>query len=324
MAARLMIEAVQELTVEETKQLAIQLGVKSNILDGITKYYHDVKTFTIYACLDNDPEISLERIVNSLKEIGMNTKAERIAERYFKQKQPTIADGGLAFHPEQQVHILPRKTHATHAHKSASVNMPSIIDPKEPPLLGVVEVEATILKLTQEYSLVLKSTQLDLYTKEKKDRSFPQYFQEYLMCLPTNVRAVHEPFLRQNEDEIIDAIDTEEIFSILAKYCNYTNYELLLCIANKFCDISTKERMHNYHASFEEFEKATNVDIYLDAIHADENIEMALTYMAMNLKKRPSKCTLHDLRIQKREFDTERFHFGILDLQHQSNWIWVR
>lgn len=285
-----MINALQELTEDEISQLAIKLGPQPNVLEDITEPYvrllHIFKELTIFVCLDNDPELSQEKILNSLEEMGMKTKAEKIAAK-LKQQVPV-----------------------------------SETDPQQPPVRGVIEVQATITNLKQKYSLAKESTQSDLYAKEEQDGTFFEKFQDYLLCLPMNVRMLHMPFLQHNEDEIICAMDTKQIFSVLGEYCNYTNYELLLCLANKFCNESTRKRMQNYHASFEEFEKTTPVDVYLDAICANENLEMALTYMALNLKKRPSKCTMYDLRVQKREFYRAKYYSPYL--HHQSNWIQVR
>lgn len=294
-----MINALQELTEEEISQLAIKLGAQPNLLEEVTEPYvrllHIFKELTILVCLDNDPDLSQEKILNSLEEMGMKTKAESITAK-LKQQVPAS---------ETYTHLSELST-----------------DPGQPSLRGVIEVQATITKLKEKYSLAIESTQSDLYAKEEQDSTFFEKFQDYLLCLPMNVRMLHTPFLQNNEDEIIDAVDNKGIVSILGKYCNYTNYDLLLCLANKFCNESTRKRMQNYHVSFEEFEKTTAVDVYLDAIGANENLEMALTYMALNLKKRPSKCTMYELRVQKREFHRAKYYSPYL--HHQSNWIQVR
>ena len=100
------------------------------------------------------------------------------------------------------------------------------------------------------------------------------------------------------EDEIFNARNIEWIFAILCCYCNYSNYDIILHLIKRFCSVSLKRRMQKYCDSFETFEEATTVDIYLCAISAspESKVYRAFSRMVMTIDKPASECTLHEVR----------------------------
>ena len=86
--------ALEELTWLEMKELMIKLDVKLHILDGIEadRSGKDRNTHSIQYWLDNDLELSWERIISSLREIGKNVLAERVATRYYPQASVPVSD----------------------------------------------------------------------------------------------------------------------------------------------------------------------------------------------------------------------------------------
>lgn len=86
MDLREVVTALSGLSVEKTEQLVFHLGVKSNVLKDIGTQYQlqswNRKRYSIEAWLEYDTQASWGRLVCGLKQIGMNTLAKTIVEKY--------------------------------------------------------------------------------------------------------------------------------------------------------------------------------------------------------------------------------------------------
>ena len=135
-----------------------------------------------------------------------------------------------------------------------------------------------------------------MYERESIDPSFLKRFRDRLLNLPVAQNAPHAKFFHKSEDDFLRAKDIEKVFAILRRYCNYRNYAVLREVVRKFCEAVLQRRMQEYCESLEKFEKATIVDVYLEAIEASDVLIVEFTKMTVKINKPTSKCTLHEVR----------------------------
>ena len=160
----------------------------------------------------------------------------------------------------------------------------------------VEEVRAKIEEFEEEFTNIKSDARSFLSDKESKNPKFLDKFRDHLLDLPVATKAVHAKFFYKNEDEILEAKDIRKLFAILGRYCNYSNYEIILHLIKKFCEDALKWRILQYRNSFIEFEKATTIDVYLCAISACQKMFEAFSEMAVKINKPTSICTLHEIR----------------------------
>ena len=89
------ITALQKLTLEQTKNLALQLGVELRVLIDIEREYsgNSRKAHYLQAWLDGDVEASWEKIVAGLRQIGMNVVAANVTSQYLRRPQAPVTHG---------------------------------------------------------------------------------------------------------------------------------------------------------------------------------------------------------------------------------------
>ena len=162
----------------------------------------------------------------------------------------------------------------------------------------VAYVRARIERFEDEFSDLFVDAQLSWSEREERERSFLKRFRAHLLALPVSKKASHIKFFKQNRREILKAENIEAIAAVLSNYSNYANYEIILHLVRKFCEEVLKTRMLSYRDSFEEFEMATTIDVYLSAISArpESEIRAGFIRMAMRINKPASACTLHEIR----------------------------
>ena len=255
------VNALEKLSVDETRALVFHLKVPGNVLDNIDVQYAGATRSIKYVeeWLKYDEDASWENLVSGLKQIGRNAVAKVVESAYL----PTLAH-----------------------------------DPTQSPAMDMERVAKEIEKFKDEFSNLKINTQEFLSDKESQDPKFLARFREYLLDIPVSKKTVHARFFYKHEDEIFRAGNIERIFAILRHYCNYSNYDIILHLVKKFCDAPLKRRMQKYHDSFDRFEKDTTVDIYLCTISARQQSEVyqASSRMVMIIDKPASECTLHEIR----------------------------
>lgn len=94
------------------------------------------------------------------------------------------------------------------------------------------------------------------------------------------------------------AKNTRKIITILSRYIDYRNHEILREIVTKFCGSSLQSNMQDYCKLLGVFETSTTVDIYIIAVpdEVSEDEKMAFSKMVVRINKPSSQCTLHDVR----------------------------
>ena len=118
---------------------------------------------------------------------------------------------------------------------------------------------------------------------------------DFLLGLPVARKAPHAKFFHECEDDFLKAENVRKIFTILRCYCSYRNYAVLREVVRKFCEAVLQRRMQEYCESLEKFEKATTVDVYLEADEASEVLSSEFTKMTVKINKPTSECTLHEV-----------------------------
>ena len=174
------------------------------------------------------------------------------------------------------------------------------LNPSQPPAVSkerVAGVKAAIEHFEEEFADIKADTRSSLSKKDSQDPKFLDQFRDHLLELPVAKKGIHVKFFDEKEDKILEAKNIQKLFTIISRYCNYSNYEIILHLVKKFCEAALKSRMFSYRDSLIEFEKATTIDIYRLAIpaHRDEVLE-AFSKVVAKLQKPASVCTLYEVR----------------------------
>ena len=307
------VTAIQRLSVEKTRELVFRLGVQDYVLDNIDIQYGGTTRNIKYveAWLDRDTDASWGKLVSGLRGIGMNVLAKEVESTYISKDEeaavPTTSSTPLilATPPPQlsvdtpaQLEAAPLPPTVTTTTETAKPLVPAL-NPAQSPAVNmerVAQVRAEIESFEEEFSNLKSDTREFLSDKESQNPKFLARFRDHLLDLPVSKRAVHGRFFDQKEKEILNAENIEKIFAVLRPYCNYSNYDIILHLVNKFCDAVLKKRMLGYRDSFQSFEIDTTIDIFLAAISACPEMCEAFSRMATKINKPGNECTLHDVR----------------------------
>ena len=308
--------ALEPLSVGETREVFFQLRVPLKTLDDIAAQYHGnmQKAHLVQAWLDMNPNASWDKLVTALKKINKNTLAADIESKYISRApvpsncSPSLpSTSSVSSAPQLNTPDLldaaspaPATTNPSPAPSQVAPSLPLATPPwaavptSDP---RVNDVKETIEYLEKEYSNIKYEARKSLTVKESQEPHFVDRFRDHLMDLPVTKKRVHIRFFSRSEDEIFAAKTIQKLFTILSRYCNYSNYEIIFHIIKRFCD-ELKGRMHKYRDSLVHFEKSTTVDVYLCAISARPGGEISEGFIRMTVKinKPPSECTLHEIR----------------------------
>ena len=89
------VNALQNLTLDQTKNLALQLGVQLSVLIDIENEQRGEtrKAHYIQAWLDIDTEANWEKIIAALKQIRLDAIAAHVTSQYLPKAQESISEG---------------------------------------------------------------------------------------------------------------------------------------------------------------------------------------------------------------------------------------
>ena len=166
-----------------------------------------------------------------------------------------------------------------------------------------MEKVKAILELERRFADLTADAEDELGEQEEKEVHFLKRFRKYLLLLPLAKKASHVKFFRESEKEITAAKSTSEILTILCRYIDYRNYEILLQLVASYCAAPLQESMLQYCQSLEGFEKATTVEVYTTAtcISAGKMLKVAFSRMVLKSAKSETNCTLYEIRKLKEE-----------------------
>ena len=306
------VTALQTLSIAKTRELVFRLGVQDHVLDNIDIQYDGTTCNVKYvqAWIDSDTHASWKKLVSGLKDIDMNVLAEEVESTYVsKSDEALVPTASLtsATPPPLQLVSSPARLEQAPVPVSIAMTTAAVgpltpaLNPTQSPAVNmerVAEVRAEIGQFEEKFAHLNSDIKVFLSDKASKDAKFLAIFRDHLIDLPVSKKAIHGRFFYKNEDEIFKAENIERIFAILRRYCNYSNYDIILHLVKMFCDVSLKKRMLKYHDSFNSFEEATTVDIYLCAISVDpkSDVYQAFSKMIMIMGKPASECTLREIR----------------------------
>ena len=312
LSAQNVVNALKNVTIKKTMELAFHLGVEENVLDDITDQYHGIsrKRHSVQAWLNNDTGASWEKLVSGLRHIGMGIVANSVESAFVAKVRGPVANSSSArLSPATVTPMQPISTpEVAHAAPIPVAPAPTAVEPFNPfsqLSVKVAEVKMVIKEFEDAFSELMSVTQSSMSDKESQDRKFLNKFRVHLLVLPVSKKAIHVKFFRESEGDILKAKNIGKLIAILSRYCNYTNYEIILHLVEKFCEAALKKRMLYYRDLLMRFEMVTTVEIYLRAISAGRKIIEAFSRMLMKIDKPASVCTLHEIRMLKEDLAKE-------------------
>ena len=333
--------AIDGLTVEETRQLVFKMGVPVKDIDNIGEQNSGGMqlVYLVKKWLDMTPDASWDKLVAGLRKINKNSLAADIESRHHTNATFDSV-GPLAPVTATPAPVGPlapvTATPAPVGPLAPVAAIPALVGPLAPvtatpapvgPLTPVTATPAPVAPpdnteqtfeqrvagakdgvehLQEEFFDLKSDTQESLSGEEHRDPKFIQKFQDYLLEMPVAKRQVHIRFFSKNAEKILDAKTIRKLFVILGRYCNYSNYEIILHVVKRFCQ-ELKGRMLTYRDCLISFEKSTTVDVYLCVISASPggSIMKGFIRMTMKLNKPPSKCSLYEIRELKESIEEE-------------------
>ena len=291
------VNALQTLSDDQTKELFFQLKVPLHTLSNIEKDHKGNmrKIHYVQAWYDGDERASWDRIVSGLRQIGLKTVAEGLATQHGLSVAPALVGINQSSHQMTPPVVVPSDPPASGPAGSelCPVTTPSSATPSTG---RVSQVRDDIERFDDTFSNLLFEARSELCLRESVDPMFLDRFCSRILGLAVAKKATHVKFFRESEDEILEAKNMRKVFAILNRYVSYRNYEILQHIVKKFCEAALQQKMQDYCQSLEEFEKATAIDIYLAAISACPELSLAFIKMAVKINKPASVCTLHEVR----------------------------
>ena len=225
-------------------------------------------------------------------EVESTTEAPPPASSYTYTIPTSIPQLMSALSQQEEVASLPAVASTAAALALANSHFPTVSEAR------VEEVRASIECFKELFTDLTVDVELELVEKEDQDRLFFKRFRSYLLALPVAKEGVHVSFFHKSEKKILRTKNIEKLFPILNRYSNYSNYEIIVVVAKKFCAAPVRQGMLTYRDTHILFEKNTTVNVYLCAISAppESDIFAGFTEMAMKINKPSNICTLYEIR----------------------------
>ena len=157
------------------------------------------------------------------------------------------------------------------------------------------------IQLDGMFVKVLIQTKLEF---SKRPPDFLCELRTTLITLPVSSMFKHLHFLTSESKRIMDAKSVDEVFLILDKYWNYTNYALLQHLVQEFGGSELKKEMNEYVVALEQFEKRTTVQESNIAASSSKYPERHIhpgydfSTVGLRLPRDPAQYTLYEVRQQ--------------------------
>ena len=163
------------------------------------------------------------------------------------------------------------------------------------------EVASKALQLQDQFVGVLTNAKIEFRSKPV---GFVEKLRVTLTTLPVSRRFEHLHFLRDHSDQIMKANSVDEIFKILDRYWDYTDYALLQHLVERFGEEALKKEMSEYVAALEQFEKRTTIQESNTASSSsrypkrkhDESYLYNFSTVDLQLHRDPAVYTLYEAR----------------------------
>ena len=153
-------------------------------------------------------------------------------------------------------------------------------------------------ELDTQFVAVVGQAEFCFSVRESKCETFLPKFRITLKNLPISKKFEHMKFLEDKREAIQKASSVSEIFELLRKYWNYTDFALLRRLINEFGDNDTKEIMERYISSLETFEKQTTIKDYEDATGERKQVPCSSSEAAFEVEvcEDAANYTLYEVR----------------------------
>ena len=166
----------------------------------------------------------------------------------------------------------------------------------------IKQVAEEASRLQEKFVAVLTHTKILFAKKESTSAEFLNELRITLTTLPLSSKFRHLHFLRDERKIIKSAEDIDEIFDILERHWNWSDYYLLQHLVAEFGNNSLKQEMTKYLAKLEQFEKTTTIQVFRSAVKRWKwKHPYNFSKATIILKKDASECTLYDIRQLKED-----------------------
>lgn len=294
-----LMAALKELSVEQTWELILLLGMRSHTVNDIvycSRNNDETKTKFLRVWFLEEINPSWVKIVSALKQIGMHALAARIEREFVleKAKQTRPACSVPVDSPPMEPVVIPVVEAALPSSNGTPLETASQAGVRD-------HVKIDIAYFVNEFSNIVTSLESALSHKHERDKHFLDKFRYYILSMPVAKNPTHARFFRDSEDDILEARSVRKMIAILLRYCSYSNYEIIYHIIKRFGNEPLETRMEGFRKAHEAFEKRTSIDAYLLATsaHPDSEICAEFNKMAVKINKPTSECTLYEVRMLK-------------------------
>ena len=290
-----LMAALKELSVEQTGELILLLGMRSHTVNDIvycSRNNDETKTKFLRVWFLEEINPSWVKIVSALKQIGMHALAARIEEG--KQTRPACSVPVDSPAPPMEPVVIPVVEAALPSSNGTPLETASQAGVRD-------HVKIDIAYFVNEFSNIVTSLESALSHKQERDKHFLGKFRYYILSMPVAKKKTHARFFRDSEDAILEARSAQKMVAILLRYCSYSNYEIIYHIIKRFGNEPLETRMEGFRKAHVAFEKRTSIDAYLLATstHPDSEICAEFNKMAVKINKPTSECTLYEVRMLK-------------------------
>ena len=156
---------------------------------------------------------------------------------------------------------------------------------------------------------MLTHTKILFTKKESRSDEFLSELRITITTLPLSSMFQHLHFLQDERENVNRAESITEVFDILDRHWNWSDYYLLQRLVAEFGDESLKQEITKYVAELEQFEKATTIQLFNSPILFMQirnwKHPYAFSRAVMMLQKDASECTLYDIRKLKEELTSK-------------------
>ena len=332
----LLDKELHSLSWNDVKRLALHLDdcMTNALLEDIEHDRAEVTGCKIAAMeewLKRDGSASWGKVVSALRTVSMHALASHVESEYCKPSttpQPSTPSESGSVDPSVLFPQLP--TEPT-AHLLCPMEPQSSLTPASPQLsqleyqaasdntasycgatvsgngsrgdrmskVKAIREEAAYLQ--GQFMTLLWDTRTYFIEIEKMSSRFLRRFKLTLKILPLSKRHQHLLFLKEEKQCIMNATDVDEIFDILEPYWNYVDYALLEFLVKEFGTEELQQKMKQYIAELELFEKKTSVEDFDLAVKDKRVLRAHFRTVTVTQSKDPAKCSLYEVRQLKNE-----------------------
>ena len=168
----------------------------------------------------------------------------------------------------------------------------------------IKRLRSKAIRLEDKFVSVLENTKVLFSIREGKSDYFLLQLRHTLTSLPVSSQFKCLKYLRAERKAINNAKSTDDIFSILDDFWNWSDYYLLQKLITKFGDSKLQQDMSCYVAKLHRFEKATTIQEISKTV-VGWKCPRRFRKVVLTLKDEASKITLYDIRRLREELSSD-------------------